>query len=222
MKNLLLKIKWLYRNILVWLFGKRMRRQIFLEILLQKANLHWFSFPQKVYKDFCKELSLIIHGSFFCINEFRIDGIHLYINRANNKQFNTRRVPIDIDTLEIKRIGNNNFQIQLLKKSILVKKEKEPKYEVLFTNTIQINETEIEKKLWKPNGWNPKHQTWSFLHVFLYKKVEMKKSKNYTNNINIWKKQKYYQTKEFYSWSIFLWKIETIIMNEYKKFPMKQ
>lgn len=152
MKKLFKTVCWVCRYVKIKCIGNRMRKQFFLEKLLERSNQVWFAFPQEVFKEMCNDLSSRIQGDYMCVNDLFIEGFHLYQNKAHlrSKKSETMNL-IPVDALSIKEItACGEYRVQLLKKVIdyTPKMSEFEGYETVLTYTTKVSFREIENRLW--------------------------------------------------------------------------
>ena len=86
MKKLFKTVCWVCRYVKIKCIGNRMRKQFFLEKLLERSNQVWFAFPQEVFKEMCNDLSSRIQGDYMCVNDLFIEGSDGYsIHQKTNE-----------------------------------------------------------------------------------------------------------------------------------------
>ena len=194
MKKLCETVCWVFRYIKITCIGNQMRKQFFLEKLLERSNRLWFAFPQEVFKEMCKDLSFRIQGDYMSVNDLFIEGFHLYQNKAHlrSKKCETMKlIPVDalsikeivaceyrvqlpVDALSIKEIVACEYRVQLLKKVIdyTPKMSEFEGYETVLTYTAKVSFREIENRLW--SEWILKYYMCRFIkstHFFVLFKI---------------------------------------------------
>ena len=175
MKKLCETVCWVFRYIKITCIGNQMRKQFFLEKLLERSNRLWFAFPQEVFKEMCKDLSFRIQGDYMSVNDLFIEGFHLYQNKAHlrSKKCETMKL-IPVDALSIKEIVACEYRVQLLKKVIdyTPKMSEFEGYETVLTYTAKVSFREIENRLW--SEWILKYYMCRFIkstHFFVLFKI---------------------------------------------------
>ena len=146
------KFKEVYKYVQVACIGNRMRKQIFLEKLLVRANRHWFGFSDSVMKQMCKALALAIPGDCMAVSNISFDQFKYFQGNAaymskKSKECNL----ILIDILRVTPVGYQTFRVELITKNLDYDRDnpESEKYNVRLSYEVRVPYQEIETDLFE-------------------------------------------------------------------------
>ncbi len=167
--EILRKFKEVYKYVQVACIGNRMRKQIFLEKLLVRANIHWFGFSDSVMKKMCKELALAIPGDCMAVSnisfdQFRFFQEHVTYMAKKSKECNF----IFIDILRVTPTGFQTYRVELLTKNLDCDRNnpESEKYKTRLSYEVKIPYEDIEDELFKLWVWFKVCRLVFNLHIF--------------------------------------------------------
>ena len=149
---ILKKIKEVYKYVQVACIGNRMRKQIFLEKLLVRANLHWFGFSESVMKKMCKELALAIPGDCMAVSNISFDQFRYFQEHATYMSKKAKECNlIFIDVLRVTPTGYQTYRVELLTKNLDYDRnnQESEKYKIRMSYEVTVPYEEIEEELFK-------------------------------------------------------------------------
>ena len=163
------KFKEVYKYVQVACIGNRMRKQIFLEKLLVRANRHWFGFSDSVMKQMCKALALAIPGVCMAVSNISFDQFKYFQGNAaymskKSKECNL----ILIDILRVTPVGYQTFRVELITKNLDYDRDnpESEKYNVRLSYEVKIPYEDIEDELFKLWVWFKVCRLIFNLHIF--------------------------------------------------------
>ena len=150
--GILKKIKEICKHVQIVCIGNRMRKQIFLEKLLVRANRHWFGFSESVMKKMCKALALAIPGDCMAVSNISFDQFKYFQGNAaymskKSKECNL----ILIDILRVTPVGYQTFRVELITKNLDYDRDnpESEKCKVRLSYEVKIPYEEIETDLFE-------------------------------------------------------------------------
>jgi hypothetical protein len=146
------RIKGLCKYIKIACIGNRIRRRLFMEKLLAKANRCWFAYPDDVYKKMCNELSSQFINDHLSVDEFFVRHFDFFQRRSNARMKQRESVScIYINALSVKALNAFEYQVELLRENTNYKKgdSDSEEFKVALSYEVKISFKEIEENLWK-------------------------------------------------------------------------
>ena len=146
------RINGLCKYIKVTCIGNKIRRRLFMEKLLAKANHCWFAYPDDVYKKMCDELSSQFIKDHLSVDEFFVRHFDFFQRRANARVKQRKSVTcIYINALSVKALNAFEYQVELLRENTDYKKDDPDSEEFIavLSYEVKISFKEIEEDLWK-------------------------------------------------------------------------
>ena len=150
--GILEKFKEVYKYVQVACIGNRMRKQIFLERLLVRANLHWFGFSESVMKKMCKELALAIPGDCMAVSNISFDQFRFFQEHATYMEKKSKECNlIFIDILRVTPVGFQTYRVELLTKNLDYDRDnpESEKCKVRLSYEVRVPYQEIETDLFE-------------------------------------------------------------------------
>jgi len=148
--DILKKIKEICKHVQIACIGNRIRKRIFLEKLLARANRHWFGFSDSVLSRMCKELALSIPGDCMAVSNISFDQFRYFQEHATYMSKKSKECNlIFIDILRVTPVGYQTYNVELLTKNLDYDRNNpnSQKYNTRMSYEVTVPYGEIEKEL---------------------------------------------------------------------------